>query len=255
MTTTDSKGEKMSRIRDNAAAAAGRRTVAAARARDLEAMSDLYAAGYSEEVEGPDSQFKTSHRDQVLASLQGLFQLPGFTLQIESLATLGPSLDLHRTTVRASVPGPDGEPLRIEMVSVGEANPDNRYAHLDAYLPAHMAQAIERLYERYAASLKPGQGREAALRAGSFDEIKKALVSQGQVTPGAELSVGGVLALEGDGHVLLYVADAGDGAAANQFIALVVIQGGQIAFLESFQPDEEPAALGRFDQVRGSAGV
>lgn len=157
------------RIRDNAAAAAGRRVVAAAAAGDIEALASVYAEGYSERIGGPEG--KETTRDEVVASLGGLLRLPGFTLRIDPIATLGSFLDLHRTTISAPPPAPGAAALNAVMVSVGEVNDQGLLVHLDAFAEEQLPQAIERLHERYAETLPPGPERDSALA--RLDEIRR----------------------------------------------------------------------------------
>jgi hypothetical protein len=138
----------MTAIRENAATATGRRVMAAAEARDFDALADLFAADYTEHIQRPEQP--AMQRDEVLAGLRALFEHADGQLQIEPMTTLGERLQLHRTHI--AFRGADGEPSSIDYISVVEVDADGRLLRTEAFDVDRLDDAMARLHERDADS-------------------------------------------------------------------------------------------------------
>jgi hypothetical protein len=132
-------------IRENAATAATRRVTAAVEDRDFDALADTFADDYVEAIQDPGRS--TMNRDHVLEGLRSLFGLANVSLAIEPLATLGESLQLHRTHI--SGVGGDAGSSTIDYISVIEVDSEGRLLRTEAFDVEQLDEAITRMYEHY----------------------------------------------------------------------------------------------------------
>jgi hypothetical protein len=128
---------------ENAATSAVRRVVAALAAHDFDALEDLFAADYVEEIQRPGQA--PIPRAQVLPGLRMLVESVGGSLTMEPITTLGDRFQLHYT--RITVPNGDGEANVIEYASVVEVDVEGRLLRTEAFEVDRMSDATARLHE------------------------------------------------------------------------------------------------------------
>ena len=211
------------RMRENAATASDRRVIAAFGARDLDALADAFADDYAESIVSAAPAMIT--RSEMLAGLRTLFELPGASLQIEPLATLGESLELHRTKISAA-----GGPI-VDYVSVVEVDFEGRLVRTEAFDVERLDDAIVRLYEHYAAS-------------SSFYALTEAEAT--------EIRIDDVLALEPDAWLVrgTVVSSEREGSTVERpHLRLGVLRDGRVTDVERFEPGDEARALARFAEL------
>jgi hypothetical protein len=138
-------------MRENSATEAGRRVVAAAEARDFEALADLFDDHYSEHIQRPEQP--AMRRTAVLDGLRALFEHADGSLEIDPIETQGEHLQLHRT--RISLRGADGERSAIDYISVVEVTPEGRLLRTEAFDVDRLDDAIARLHERGSPAERP----------------------------------------------------------------------------------------------------
>ena len=212
------------RVRSNAATAAGERVVAAAHTHDFDALADVFAEEYTEKIQDP--QRPEVARADMLQGIQALLQLPAASLRMEPFATLGDDLQLHHTHITAAT---GDSPLTIDYFSVIRVGPDGRLLRTESFDLDRLADAIVRLYERYAESPSAPEhaGAVPAAVAGAL----------------AGAAVADVLALEPDGMVLRQEVG----------VALWTFHEGAIAHTERLEREDTPELLTRFDGARAAA--
>ncbi|MCX5738834.1 MAG: hypothetical protein NTZ61_10140, partial [Proteobacteria bacterium] len=153
------------RVRPNAATALLDRMTAVHAARDLAAFAQLSA----------DDMIVVHHptrvefgRDAGLARFESLYRAEDLVIGNELLATLGDSLALSRTSTSVSALADydvDFGAIRIDTHVVTEVDAHGRHRRVEIFADDHLADAIARLYERYAELLPAGPERERAAMA------------------------------------------------------------------------------------------
>jgi hypothetical protein len=215
------------RMRENAATASDRRVIAAFEARDLDALADAFADDYAESIVSAAPAMIT--RSEMLAGLRTLFELPGASLQIEPLATLGESLELHRTKISAA-----GGPI-VDYVSVVEVDFEGRLVRTEAFDVERLDDAIVRLYEHYAASSPEARSLYA--------------LTEAEAT---EIRIDDVLALEPDAWLVrgtVVSSEREGGTVERPHLRLGVLRDGRVTGVERFEPGDEARALARFAEL------
>jgi hypothetical protein len=147
-------------VRTNAATAHQARIDAALAARDTDALRTLHAetCTVDDHVNGVVYDV-----NGLLASWRGVARTKDLTYRTEPLATLGDSLLLvHEST--SGVPGGELDAGVFETQRLGllEVDAEGRAAQWEVFPQNGLADAIVRLYERYAALLPDGPERERA---------------------------------------------------------------------------------------------
>ncbi|HXJ34119.1 MAG TPA: nuclear transport factor 2 family protein [Candidatus Eisenbacteria bacterium] len=151
----------MRRVRPNAATAHAARCDVAATARDVKAALAAEIAPEAVFVHHPTGT--TSDRQAAL-SQETLFASLA-SVSHEALATLGDSLALCRRSVsfRGVQAGDlDVGPAAVDAVVLIEVDAQGRNLRLEIFADDHQADAVARLYERYAETLPAGSARERA---------------------------------------------------------------------------------------------
>ena len=150
------------RVRPNAATALLDRMTAVHAARDLAAFAQLSADGMIVVHHPTRVEFG---RDAGLARFEALYRAEDLVIGNELLATLGDSLALSRTSTSVSALADydvDFGAIRIETHVVTEVDAHGRYRRVEIFADDHLADAIARLYERYAELLPEGPERSRA---------------------------------------------------------------------------------------------
>jgi class 3 adenylate cyclase/tetratricopeptide (TPR) repeat protein len=150
-------GRRERRVRPNAATAYGARVGAAVAARDADTLSALAAHEVVDHTTGT-----VYEREGVLAGLRALMRDRHPVLRIEPLATLGDSLALFRESLSAS--GFAGARFDVgsferDQIHLGEVDAQGHCVRDEVFAVDHLADAIARLYERYAGLLPDGPAR------------------------------------------------------------------------------------------------
>jgi ketosteroid isomerase-like protein/tetratricopeptide (TPR) repeat protein len=159
----ESPAKAVRRVRPNAATEASERLVASVAARDPSALAPLFAnvAEFVEHATGAAYDGRA-----LLETWNILLRAENPTLRSEPLATLGDSLALFSGTMsfgalaEADV-GPFGAVTRDEIV-LTEVGAEGGHRRVETFALDHLADAIARLYERYADSLADGPERARA---------------------------------------------------------------------------------------------
>ncbi len=132
--------------------------VAALKRRDFDWLRSMFADSYRE-IDHPTGS--TIDNQGTIASLERLFRSEDPYYQVEVLATLGESLQLGKHVFGASSASSKNfdvgayENVRIQI--------DDRNEGCEVFDAKHLADAIGRLYERYAQALPDGPERKTAL--------------------------------------------------------------------------------------------
>jgi len=150
------------RVRENAATASVARFVAAARARDIEAIAALCADGLRV-IHHPTGA--TIDREAGLERWRLLFRAEGLEIAYETLATLGASLGLTRDATSFDHVSRDELSFgasRSSYLNLGEVDERGLLARLEVFAENRLADAIVRLYERHAELLSEGPERTRA---------------------------------------------------------------------------------------------
>ncbi len=150
------------RVRANAATASAARIDTAIAARDVDALSTLFA----ERVETVQHPTGTTYgREGLLATWRWLLSSRDPTCRHTPLGTLGDSLALCRLSLSAS--GFAGATFDVgayerEDIELIEADAQGRHRRYEVFASDHLGNAVVRLYERYADLLPDGPERERA---------------------------------------------------------------------------------------------
>ncbi len=148
------------RVRPNAASAGSERLPAIVAARDEGALATIFA-DLREMVDHPTGSVIDG--PAVLSTWRTLLRSEAPALESETLATLGDSLALARSSMsfralRESDVGPFGETRRDELVLV-EAGAGGRQERVEIFAPGRLGDALVRLYQRHAELLSAGPER------------------------------------------------------------------------------------------------
>ncbi|HVN86363.1 MAG TPA: adenylate/guanylate cyclase domain-containing protein, partial [Candidatus Binatia bacterium] len=150
------------RVRPNAATAMNSRCLAALAARDFDALAAEFHEQYRE-IDHPTGS--TYGRDAAIASVQRLFRSRGPHFEVEPIATLGERLVLSRRRTRASGDTRgryDVGPYENEAIELSEVDASGVCCRAEIFAIDRLANAIARLYVRYAELLPDGPERERA---------------------------------------------------------------------------------------------
>ena len=157
------------RVRPNAATAMQNRFDAALAARDFDAVAAQFREDH-QEIDHPTGS--TYGRDACIASLQRLFRSRDPRYEVEPLATVGEFLLLvrRRSSASGAASGPyDVGAYENEAIQLFEVDESGLCCRAEVFAADRLANAIARLYERYAELLPDGPERErAAATARSF---------------------------------------------------------------------------------------
>ncbi|MFI5315625.1 MAG: nuclear transport factor 2 family protein [Myxococcota bacterium] len=152
------------RLRPNAATANAARLQAAISARDAGAFPALFTEN-AKSVHHPTGA--VYERSGVLESLALILEAEDAVFRSEPLATLGESHALCRSSLsHGGLTSGDFAPFgasETDLVVLIEVDAHGARTSAEFFAPDHLAEAVVRLYERYAESLAAGPARERAL--------------------------------------------------------------------------------------------
>src|SRR5262249_8498195 len=150
------------RVQPNAATANVDRQDAATAARDI----DAFAAGLADDVEMIEhATGAVIDRQGLLFAFQSMFRSRGVTWAAERLGTARDALLLRRVLLSGSAfAGRTMEvgPFEREELAVIEVDATGRRRRIETFAPTRLADAVMRLYERYAELSPDGPARARA---------------------------------------------------------------------------------------------
>jgi tetratricopeptide (TPR) repeat protein len=150
------------RVRPNGATAAAARLDAAVAARDADAV----AAALADDLENVNHPTGTRYgRDGVLFSVRGAIRSQNVVYRHQPLAALGDSLALCSFSISsAGFAGGDLDigPFEKQEIHLIEVDAQGRRRRAEFFARDRLADAVARLYERYADLLPPGSARDRA---------------------------------------------------------------------------------------------
>ncbi len=154
--------QPLRRVRPNSVTENAAHVVAAVRAQDLDAVSDLF----SERFEALDHKTGATYGcEGALATARMTIDDRDLAFRQDPIATLGDRLALLHNVVSSSgtVRGDlDVGPFEAESIYVAEVDERGRRLRNEWFAPDHLGDAIARLYERYAELVPEGSARERA---------------------------------------------------------------------------------------------
>jgi ketosteroid isomerase-like protein len=232
--------------------------------RDFAALATFFA----EDAVGIDHPTGTTYGAEGLrAGTRHLMQSPGARWRSTPWATLGPSWGLfHREMAASGAVGArvDVGPYEIVDVAIYGSDPQGRIRHCENFALDKLRSAITRLYECYAESLPEGPARTRAARIArttatdgvlrNREEWVRHAREQAELAAGFTLRDDDVLALGPDGFVVRQTCFGTSRASGGPFehvILMITIFDGEglVERNELFEPDQEAAALARFDAL------
>jgi tetratricopeptide (TPR) repeat protein len=277
------------RVRENAASESARRLEQAIASGDEHALESLCAEGFTT-LHHPTGA--SSDRNFPLAFWKSLLRSQGALLRNEMLATLGERLALYRqrrAVDAVNEAGIDVSSAESEELVVLEVDAAGKGTYAEIFAAHRLADAVVRLYKRYAESLPEGPERERAagvartkstMKAGSSAEWSAVLApgftqldrrrigtwgatsptellgnlqSMDSIMEGGVLSTVDVLAARPDAllhQISLRGVVRGGGEFENLLLVLELFAlDGRLRHSEFFDADREAEALARFDEL------